>query len=58
MENIAKNSGIEKLFSIGEDAKHYQGDHFQDVESIVNTLSRESSKVSNSSKGIQDDGAK
>ena len=35
----AKNSGIEKLFSIGEDAKHYKGDHFQDVQSIVNTIS-------------------
>lgn len=40
----AKNSGIEKLFSIGEDAKHYQGDHFKDVESIVNTLSKKHQK--------------
>ena len=40
----AKNSGIEKLFSIGEDAKHYKGDHFQDVESIVNTLSKKHQK--------------
>ena len=40
----AKNSGIEKLFSIGEDAKHYKGYHFQDVESIVNTLSKKHQK--------------
>ena len=40
----AKNSGIEKLYSIGEDAKHYKGDHFQDVESIVNTLSKKHQK--------------
>ena len=40
----AKNSGIEKLFSIGEDAKHYKGDHFQDVESIVNILSKKHQK--------------
>ena len=40
----AKNSGIEKLYSIGEDAKHYKGDHFQDVESIVNILSKKHQK--------------
>ena len=40
----AKNSGIEKLFSIGEDAKHYKGDHFKDVESIVNILSKKHQK--------------
>jgi UDP-N-acetylmuramoyl-tripeptide--D-alanyl-D-alanine ligase len=40
----AKNSGIEKLYSIGKDAKHYQGDHFQDVESIVNILSKKHQK--------------
>ena len=30
--------------TIGEDAKHYQGDHFEDIESIVNTLSKNHQK--------------
>ena len=36
----ARKAGIDKLLTIGEDAKHYKGENFPDIKSIFNTLNK------------------
>ena len=36
----SRNAGINKLLTIGEDAKHYKGENFKNVTSIFNELNR------------------
>jgi len=34
----ASHAGLDKLYTIGEDSKHYNGKHFPDIESLYNQL--------------------
>ena len=38
--DYARKVGIDKLLTIGEDAKHYKGENFPDIKSIFNTLNK------------------
>ena len=39
--DYARKVGIDKLLTIGEDAKHYKGENFPDIKSIFNTLNKD-----------------
>ncbi len=38
--DYARQANIDRLFTIGDDATHYKGEHFEDINSVFDTLNK------------------